>query len=264
MDTPDTIVLVHGLYLTPRSWESWVQRYQVRGYRAIAPAWPGMEAEVEVLRADPSPIAGQRVELILDHFERIVRELPSVPILIGHSFGGAFVQVLLDRGVGAAGVVIDSAPTRGVLDIPLSTLRANLPLVRNPFRRMAAVMPTESQFHYGFTNTLPAPDAKPYYDRYAVPGSRNVLLTGAVMNLDRATPLRVDYAKRDRAPLLFISGGADHIVPPGVNRRNARRYRSGAVELKAFKDRPHFTCAVPGWEAIADAALDWAVAKTTH
>jgi pimeloyl-ACP methyl ester carboxylesterase len=129
---------------------------------------------------------------------------------------------------------------------------------------MAAVMPTEAQFHYAFTNTLSATDAKPYYDRYAIPGSRNVLLTGAFMNLDRATPLRIDYAKADRAPLLFISGGADHIVPPGMNRHNARRYTSGTVELKPFPDRPHFTCAVPGWEAIADVALDWAVAKTTH
>jgi pimeloyl-ACP methyl ester carboxylesterase len=264
METPDTILLVHGLYLTPRSWESWVQRYQVRGYRAIAPAWPGMEAEVEALRADPSPIAMQRVELILDHLERIVRELRSTPILMGHSFGGAFVQVLLDRGLGAAGVVIDSAPTRGVLDIPLSTVRANLPTLRNPFRRMAAVMPSEAQFHYAFTNTLSAVEAKPYYDRYAIPGSRNVLLTGAVMNLDRSTPLRVDYAKPDRAPLLFISGGADHVIPPSMNRHNARRYTTGIVESKTFAGRPHLTGVVPGWEAIADAALDWAVAKTTH
>lgn len=264
MDTPDTIVFVHGLYLTPRSWESWIQRYQVRGYRAIAPSWPGMEAEVEALRADPAPIASQRVETIVDHLERIVGELPTVPILMGHSFGGAFVQVLLDRGVGAAGVVIDSAPTRGVLDIPLSTVRATLPLLRNPFRRMAAIMPSEAQFHNAFTNTLSVTDAKPYYDRYAVPGSRNVLLTGALMNLDRTTPLRVDYSKPDRAPLLFISGSADQVVPPGVNRHNARRYTTGTVELKAFRDRPHLTCAVPGWEAVADAALDWAVAKTTH
>jgi pimeloyl-ACP methyl ester carboxylesterase len=129
---------------------------------------------------------------------------------------------------------------------------------------MAAIMPSEAQFHGAFTNTLSVTDAKPYYDRYAVPGSRNVLLTGALMNLDRTTPLRVDYAKPDRAPLLFISGSADQVVPPGVNRHNARRYTTGTVELKAFRDRPHLTCAVPGWEAVADAALDWAVAKTTH
>ena len=28
---PDTIVLIHGLWMTPRSWEHWVERYSSRG-----------------------------------------------------------------------------------------------------------------------------------------------------------------------------------------------------------------------------------------
>jgi len=34
-------------------------------------------------------------------------------IIIGHSAGGVFNQILLDHGFGAAGVAIDSAPTEG-------------------------------------------------------------------------------------------------------------------------------------------------------
>ena len=52
----DTVVLIHGLWMTPRSWEHWKERYEGRGHRVIAPAWPGMEAEVEALRADPTPL----------------------------------------------------------------------------------------------------------------------------------------------------------------------------------------------------------------
>jgi len=55
-NTPDTIVLIHGLWMTPRSWEKWVERYEGRGYRVLAPAYPGLEVEVEALREDPSPI----------------------------------------------------------------------------------------------------------------------------------------------------------------------------------------------------------------
>ena len=55
--TPDTIVLVHGLWMTPRSWEKWVERYEGRGFRVLAPAYPGLEVDVEALREDPSPIA---------------------------------------------------------------------------------------------------------------------------------------------------------------------------------------------------------------
>ena len=53
---PDTIVLIHGLWMTPRSWEKWVERYEGKGYRVLAPAYPGFEVEVEALREDPSPI----------------------------------------------------------------------------------------------------------------------------------------------------------------------------------------------------------------
>src|SRR5262245_2997125 len=53
---PDTIVLVHGFWVTPRSWEHWIPRYQARGYRVLAPAYPGFEVEVEALNRDPSPV----------------------------------------------------------------------------------------------------------------------------------------------------------------------------------------------------------------
>src|SRR5205823_10481854 len=129
---PDTVVLIHGLYVTPLSWEGWIQRYLNRGYRVMAPAWPGMEGSVESLRRDPSPIARQSVTEIVDHYERIIRGLDRPPIIMGHSFGGTFLQMLLDRGLGAAGVAVDSGMVRGVLDLPLTTLRSNWPLLRNP------------------------------------------------------------------------------------------------------------------------------------
>ena len=52
-DTPDTIVLIHGFWVTPRSWEHWIERYEQAGYRVIAPAYPGFEVEVEALMQTP-------------------------------------------------------------------------------------------------------------------------------------------------------------------------------------------------------------------
>ena len=127
---PDTIVLIHGLWMTARSWEHWVARYEDRGFAVLAPSWPGMEGDVEELRRDPSPIDDLGIGEIVDHYEAIIRELPSPPIIMGHSFGGAFTQLLLDRGLGAAGVAIDSAPVKGVLALPLSTLKSALPCSR--------------------------------------------------------------------------------------------------------------------------------------
>jgi pimeloyl-ACP methyl ester carboxylesterase len=62
---PDTIVLIHGLWLTAASWEHWVERYAEQGYHVIARSWPGMEGDIEQLRADPSAITGLGVEDIV-------------------------------------------------------------------------------------------------------------------------------------------------------------------------------------------------------
>ena len=95
--TPDTIVLIHGFWVTPRSWENWIDHYQKRGFRVLAPAYPGFDVEVEALNADPSPVEALTVPGVVEHLEKIVGELESPPILIGHSAGGTFVQLLLDR-----------------------------------------------------------------------------------------------------------------------------------------------------------------------
>lgn len=263
--TSDTIVLIHGLWMTPRSWEHWVSRYTAAGYTVLAPAWPGLEGEVETLNADPTPLARLSVAAIIDHYERIIRDLDRPPMIIGHSFGGAFVQVLLQRGLGAAGVAIASAPVRGVLRLPLSTIRVTLPVLRNPSARRRAVPLTPAAFHYAFTNTMSAAESLEAYQRYHVPAAANVLFEGAFANLSPRTALKVDFANQTRAPLLFVAGGADRVTPPAVNRENARRYRrsSALTAYYEFPGRSHFTVGQPGWEDVADYALSWALTPTT-
>ena len=160
-----TIVLIHGLWMTPLCWEKWIERYRSRGQRVLAPSWPGMDVDIERLRRDPSAIASLSVAQIVDHYDRIIRELERPPIIIGHSFGGAFVQLLLDRGLGAAGVAVDSATVRGVLSLPLSTLRAGWPVLHNPANRHRAIALTPAQFHYAFTNTFTEAQSAAVYER---------------------------------------------------------------------------------------------------
>src|SRR5262249_36377334 len=87
-----TILFIHGLWLTPRSWEHWAERYESRGYKVLAPSWPGMEAEVEELNRDPAPITRLDISQITDYYDRIVRDLPIPPVIIGHSTGGTIMQ----------------------------------------------------------------------------------------------------------------------------------------------------------------------------
>lgn len=259
-DTPDTIVLIHGLWMTPRSWEKWIARYEERGFRVLAPAWPGMEAEVEALNADPSPIAKLDIETIVDHYAGIIQSLDSPPIIMGHSFGGAFAQVLLDRGFGAAGVGVASASVKGVLDVPFSTLKASAPVLSNPFNRGKAIPLDNKQFHYAFTNTLSDADSDAIYERYAVPASATVLFEGALANLNPYAATKVDFYKTDRAPLLFIAFGEDHICPPDAVYHMSQKYdyAETIIGFKEFEGRPHFP-GVPGYEEVADFALEWAL-----
>jgi pimeloyl-ACP methyl ester carboxylesterase len=258
--TPDTIVLIHGFWVTPRSWENWIDHYERRGYRVIAPAYPGFEVEVEALNADPSPIEALTVPGVVEHLEAIVGELESPPILIGHSAGGTFVQILLDHGFGAVGVAINSAPTEGVRATPLSQIKSTFPVLRNPANRHRAVGLTPEQWRYAFTNTFSEEESQALYERYAVPASGGILWGIVLANIQPGhQDAWVNYKNDDRAPLLFISGSEDHLMPPSVQRSNLKHYKSSTVtEIKEYEGRAHLLPAQDGWEEVADYALEWA------
>ena len=263
--TVDTIVLIHGLWMTARCWEHWVDRYTRQGFRVIAESWPGMEGDVESLRREATAIEHLGITEIVDHYDGIIRELEVPPIIMGHSFGGAFAQLLLDRGLGAAGVAIDSAAVKGILTLPLSTLRSAFPVLRSPANTHKAVALTPEEFHYAFANTLSAEESQAFYERYAVPGPGRVLFQAALANFNLHAATRVDFDNDERPPLLLIAGGADHVVPAAVDRETAKRYaKSKAVtDYKEFPGRSHFTIVQAGWEELADYALAWAVEHAT-
>jgi pimeloyl-ACP methyl ester carboxylesterase len=257
---PDTIVLIHGFWVTPRSWEHWKARYESQGYRVLTPAYPGYEVEVEALNADPTPIEKATVKGIVEHLESVVGELDSPPILMGHSAGGVFTQILLDHGFGAVGVAINSAPTEGVPVVPLSQIKATFPVLKNPANRHRAVGFTLDQWRYAFTNGFSEEESKALYERYHIPASGGILFSTVLANLQPGhQDAWVNYKNDDRAPLLFISGSTDHLMPPKVQQSNAKHYKSNTVtEVKEFEG-PHLLPSYKGWEEVADYALSWAV-----
>ena len=257
------IVLVHGLWLTPRSWEGWKERFETRGRRVLAPAWPRMRGEVEDLRRDPSALNGLGLTEVVDHYEGIVRGLDRPPLIMGHSFGGLVTELLLDRGLGAAGVAISPAQVKGVLRLPPAQLRATFPALANPANRNRTVELTPKQFHYNFTNTMAQEEARAVYDRYQVPGPGRLIFQAAFANINPRAENKVDFHKRDRPPLLIVGFEQDHTVPASLSRDAAKRLgkSEAVVEYKEYAGRPHFAGA-PGWEEVADHALDWADSHT--
>jgi pimeloyl-ACP methyl ester carboxylesterase len=262
---PDTIVLIHGLWLTARSWEDWKERFEGRGYQVLTPAWPRMQGDVEDIRRNPSALDGLGVTEIVDHYDGIVRGLDRPPVIMGHSFGGLVTELLLDRGLGAAGVALSPAQIKGVLRLPPAQIRATFPVVDNPANRKRTVELTPKQFHYNFTNTMTGEEAKAAYERYQIPGPGRTVFQAAFANFNPRAATRVDVHKDDRPPLLVIGNSEDHTVPASVSRAAAKLMAKSkaVVDYKEFMGRPHFTAGAPGWEAVADYALEWAEKHAT-
>jgi alpha-beta hydrolase superfamily lysophospholipase len=259
-----TIVLIHGLWLTPRSWEGWKARFEQRGHEVLAPAWPRMEGEVEALRRDPSVMNGLGLAEVVEHYDGIIRALDAPPVIMGHSTGGLLTELLLDRGLGAAGVAVSPAPVKGVLRLPPALLRTVFPGLRNPANRNRTIPMTPTQFRYSFTNTMNDADAAAAYERYYVPAPGRVVFQAAFANVTPHAVTKVDFHKDDRPPLLVMGNDQDHTIPASVSKEAATRLgRSKAVvDYKEYSGRPHFTAGAPGWEAVADDALDWAMRHT--
>jgi pimeloyl-ACP methyl ester carboxylesterase len=254
----DTVVLIHGLWLTALSWEGWIGRYSARGYRVLAPNWPGMDAGIGELRHNPGAVAHLGVTEIAARYDHLIRDLGQPPVIMGHCVGGLVAQILLDRGLGAAGVAIDPAPAKGVVRLSLPMLRAGFPALLGSGDGNKTIRLTPRQFHHALTNTLSEQEAIALHERHYIPGPARVARQVSFAP-DGAT--RVAFEGRWRAPLLLIASGKDHIFPAAVTRASFDRYRKSAAvtAYKEFPQRSHYTISEPGWEQVADYALRWAM-----
>jgi len=263
------IVLIHGLWMTPKSWDTWAERFRAQGHEVIIPGWPGIDdRSVEDIRRDPSALKGIGLKQIADNYERIIRALPVKPIIMGHSFGGVLTQMLADRGLGAAYVGVAPGQTAGVTALPLSTLWTGTPILSNPFGINGAKPLSKRHFHFTFGNDLPRAASDALWEEYAVNSYNKVFFEGvtSVLN-EKGGVTHVDYARADRAPLLVITGEIDHVVPPAIGRAIVKKYHSSGstaiVEYKEYAGRTHRLVSQNGWEEIADYALTWAVEHAT-
>src|SRR5688572_3143380 len=255
----NNIVLIHGLWMTPLSFEFWAQHYTDRGYSVHAPSWPRMERDIRVLRRAPEIYAGLGIRQIVDHYERCVLALDEPPILIGHGIGGLVVQALLDRGVGNCGVAVASAPIRGIWTLPYTKMRLVTPQLIDPRNSGRPVVLTPEQFHYAFMYNSSCDEAFHTHERYAVPGPLRVLLQMELANFNPFAETAINVRRNNRAPLLLIAASQDQLAPPAMMRANARAYRDSlaTTEYREFQGRTHLIIAQNGWQEVANYALDW-------
>jgi non-heme chloroperoxidase len=250
-------VFVHGLWLLPSSWDRWAALFEENGFVALTPGWPDDPDTVEEAKAHPEVFAGKSIGQVAGHFEQIIRGLDKKPAIIGHSFGGLLTQILAGRGLAAASVAIDPAPFRGVLPLPISSLKSAFPVLGNPANRSRAVPLTYEQFRFAFANAVSEDEAKELYERYSVPTSGQPLFQAATANLNPWTEAKVDTENPQRGPLMIISGEKDNTVPWAIAHASYKQQKDneGVTEIIEIKNRGHALTIDSGWREVADTAL---------
>jgi pimeloyl-ACP methyl ester carboxylesterase len=253
------LLLVHGAWLSARSWENYVDYFGSRGFAVSAPEWPRKQGDVEEMRETADDSAGLGVAEIVDHYAALIGKLEQPPVLIGHSYGGLFVELLLDRGLGRAGVAMSPAPPKGILVLPFSTLKAGAPALAHPSKWHGVVTLTLEEFTYAFVNTFPPEEAAAAYERYAVPETGQIFYEAGFANFHLHPPTEVHFKSSGRAPLLIVGAGEDHTVPAKLSKAAYKRYEKSEAQTDylEFEGRPHLHMAAPDWQEIAEAIDSW-------
>src|SRR5258706_6249712 len=185
------VVFIHGLWLLPSSWDRWAEVFEQAGYTPLTPGWPDDPETVEEANAHPEVFANKTIGQVADHYADVIGALNKKPAVIGHSFGGLLTNIIAGPGLSAASVAISPAPFRGVLPLPISSLRSAAPVLTNPANRHRAVPLTFDQFRYAFTNAVSDEEAKQLYETFAVPAAGAPLFQAATANLNACTEAKV-------------------------------------------------------------------------
>lgn len=249
-----TVVLVHGAWMTPTSWAPFKTYFESHGYNVLVPTWPYLDRPIEAIRNNPGEAFGSlSLQKIADHYEEIIRALPEAPLLIGHSMGGLVTQILLDRGVGAAGVVIDSAPIGGVIP-DFRSLASALPILLRPSGWKKPFVLTKQAFDENFANTAPKAQRDVDYEREVIPAPGRIFYEAAFSIGTFVQP------KNRRQPLLVISGEKDRTTAPALVRSIFKKQSKSKsrTDYLSFAGVSHYLVAEPGWDKVAEASLNWA------
>ena len=252
------VVFIHGLWLLSSSWDRWRALFEENGYATIAPGWPDDPETVAEAKRDPEVFAKKMIQQVTEHYLDAIDELAIKPAVIGHSFGGLIAQRIAGQGASAVTVAIDPAPFRGVLPLPLSSLKSASPVLANPANAGRAVSLTFEQFTYGWANALDEDEARALYEEFHVPAAGVPLFQAATANLNPFSEAKVDTKNPERGPLLIISGEKDHTVPweiANASFKIQKKHNPNLTEIIELPGRGHSLTIDHGWKEVAETAL---------
>jgi pimeloyl-ACP methyl ester carboxylesterase len=157
----------------------------------------------------------------------------------------------MQKGLADMGVPISSVAPNAMLAFDWDFMKSSA-MIANPFKGSEPFIMDMENFHSLFCNTMSIEDAREAYEHTATHDSRNVLrdCMGAPGEVTLDQP---------HAPLLFIGGREDKIIPYELNQRNAEAYTDdmSICDFKAFMNRSHWICGQHGWKEVAAYVCEW-------
>jgi hypothetical protein len=130
------LMFIHGAWLSARSWETYADYFGKKGYDVSAPEWPRKHGDVEEMRETAADSEGLGVKEIVDHYEGLIRELDSPPVLTATV---RYCSSSCCSTAASAGQAWRWFAPKGILVLPFSTLKAASP--PSPTRRRHGVVP---------------------------------------------------------------------------------------------------------------------------
>jgi non-heme chloroperoxidase len=248
----ETIVMIHGMWGSPRIWDCFKLYFETVGYSCITPA-----LRYHDMKPHSQPDANLGRTSLLDYFHDLENQIVLLdrrPVIMGHSMGGLLAQMLAAKGLAKSLVLLAPAPPAGLVLFNASSFRSLLSVVTKPGFWNKPVMTTFKEASFGVFNVCPDTLKKTSYDDFVYESGR-ASFEIVFWYFDRHRASAVDE-KEVTCPILVIAGKEDHIIPGIATERIAEKYKSVST-YKEVEDHAHYLIGEPGWENIANIAREW-------
>ena len=241
---PTPLLFIHGTLHTAACWDVYFLDYFARyGYvsHALNLRGHGNSEGREKLR-------WTRIADFVQDLAETVQQLPSRPILIGHSMGGFIIQKYLENHDVPAAVLLSSASPTGLLPTAIRTARrqpwafAKVNLTMSLLPLIATPQLVGEAF---FSNGLPAEQLVEYWKQTQDDSFRAFL---DMVVLDLPKPEKV------KTPLLVLGAARDNMIGPREIEATARAYNTHA---EIIPDVAHNSMLEQNWQAVAERILAW-------
>ncbi|MDX9700360.1 MAG: alpha/beta fold hydrolase [Rhodocyclaceae bacterium] len=241
VDTP--LLFIHGAYTAAWCWdEHFLAYFARRGFTCYAVSLSGHGQSRR-----HKPLDSFSINDYVNDVRDVIEQLPTPPVLIGHSMGGMVVQKYLEQATAPGAVLLCSVPPQGLLGSALGLMFSKPGLLADLNRIMGGGQPDldtvrDALFHQPIDMQLLI-----RYAHTAQPESHRAIWDMTLFNLPHPSHMH-------RPPMLVLGAEHDRLIPPSQVHMTATTYGTNAEILPGLG---HGIMLEQGWDKAATRIAEW-------